>query len=144
MLLAQNFNFVFCSLPFCILNIKYRESSSGQPEPLSLLIIHILVYSNNSVNIIFYLLFSQKYWQTFRKHILCFKTDSTPTSSGVNTSKIRQPVNLNDINNLKNNISKTQQRGELQVVNQQYNSIYNSDYDVAKRRNALVSFASDR
>jgi hypothetical protein len=63
MLTSANAFFIICSLPYCII---YHKSNSERTETdfsFSLIIVHILSYSNNSFNFIFYGLFSEKYKQ---------------------------------------------------------------------------------
>jgi hypothetical protein len=66
MLLATNALFIICSLPYSILinqdliHPDYRQFLNQQ-----YLIIHMLAYSNKSVNFVFYLTFSLKYRQAF-------------------------------------------------------------------------------
>ncbi len=61
MLTSANAFFIICSLPYCII---YHKSNSERTETdfsFSLIIVHILSYSNNSLNFVFYGLFSEKY-----------------------------------------------------------------------------------
>jgi hypothetical protein len=63
MLTATNFYFILTSLPYCVTHLISNSEKIFEEFGLFLLIIYILAYSNNSVNIIFYALFSQKYRQ---------------------------------------------------------------------------------
>jgi len=65
MLTATNFYFILTSLPYCITHLISNSEKIFDEFALLLLIIYILAYSNNSVNIIFYVLFSQKYRESF-------------------------------------------------------------------------------
>jgi hypothetical protein len=59
LLTANNFYFIVSSLPYCITHLIPQDNASEYR--FLLLITYVLAYSNNSVNIVFYLLFSQKY-----------------------------------------------------------------------------------
>ena len=64
MLTATNIFFITCSLPYCILCFKSNFSSSQYSSFSQVLfIVHILSYSNNSFNFIFFLIFSNHYRQ---------------------------------------------------------------------------------
>ncbi len=63
MLTSTNAYFIFCSVPLCVNMILYKFKGLQYDTDLFQIISHILAYSNNSVNFIFYLLFSQKYRQ---------------------------------------------------------------------------------
>jgi hypothetical protein len=61
MLLVTNLYFVLCSLPLCV-TMTYNKLKYDQNETSFLqTFLHIMAYSNNSVNFLFYLMFSQKY-----------------------------------------------------------------------------------
>jgi hypothetical protein len=74
MLMATNLFFIVCTLPYCILSHKSISIDSENNFSLTLLIVHILAYSNNSFNFIFYGLFSKQYRQTALR-MLRLKTD---------------------------------------------------------------------
>ena len=66
MLTATNAFFIICSLPYCII---YHKSNSERTETdfsLTLIIVHILSYTNNSFNFIFYNFFSEKYMEELK------------------------------------------------------------------------------
>ena len=67
MLMATNLFFIICTLPYCILSHKSISIDTENNFSLTLLIVHILAYSNNSLNFIFYGLFSKQYRQTALK-----------------------------------------------------------------------------
>ena len=72
MLLITNLYFLLSSLPYCIMFLLYRgensESGFGQ------LFVHVLSYTNNAFNFIFYGVSSQKYRENFA--ILFWKSSS--------------------------------------------------------------------
>ena len=62
MLIVTNLNFVFCSLPLCInIVIMNRFKDLSYNSHGYQIIFHILSYINNSINFIFYILFSTNY-----------------------------------------------------------------------------------
>ncbi len=66
MLTATNIFFIVCSLPYCII---YHKSNSERTETdfsLTLIIVHILSYTNNSFNFLFYNFFSEKYTEELK------------------------------------------------------------------------------
>jgi hypothetical protein len=80
MLTATNLYFLLCTLPYCITYTKIQLSSDKSETSLIDSLVHIFAYSNNSVNFIFYTIFSQKYRQTFAK---LFNINSTPSSKNL-------------------------------------------------------------
>ena len=103
MLLFNNIFFILCSLPFR-LNMLYYNYRGEKDETYSFqAYFHILAYSNNSFNFIFYFVFSNKYRQLIRNFFInkCKQTNKTRnmTSSTVNnnTLQCRQNSILNRI-----------------------------------------------
>ena len=69
MLTITNFYFILCSLPLCISLIYYKYTSTAYEEQNSFqAYFHILAYSNNSINFIFYFCFSNNYKQVVLKY----------------------------------------------------------------------------
>ncbi len=80
MLLVTNGYFIVCSLPYCTLNFMFNYSPSANWVTW-LLVVNALAYSHNSINFVFYLLFSQKYRQTiagflFKKPVETHESDN--------------------------------------------------------------------
>jgi hypothetical protein len=76
MLLVTNLYFVFCSLPLCV-TMTYNKLKYDQNETSFLqTFLHIMAYSNNSVNFLFYLMFSQKY-RLVIGNLFTFKTEDS-------------------------------------------------------------------
>jgi hypothetical protein len=61
LLTSTNLVFIVCTLPYCVLSFKSNDESTFSHLKQTLLIIHIISYSNNSFNFIFYGLFSKQY-----------------------------------------------------------------------------------
>ena len=95
MLLVNNLFFILCSLPLC-LNSIYHNYKIGENESSFHAYFHILAYSNNSFNFIFYYIFSSKYQEIIS--LIFFKgihrRFSIPTTSQPKT-------NGNVVNHLK-------------------------------------------
>lgn len=66
MLVSTNLFFIICSIPYCIshYNISFERTETDKSH--SLYLVHTLAYSNNSFNIIFYIIFSER----FRKELI--------------------------------------------------------------------------
>jgi hypothetical protein len=66
MLVSTNLFFIICSIPYCIshYNISFERTESDKSH--SLYLVHTLAYSNNSLNFIFYIIFSER----FRKELI--------------------------------------------------------------------------
>ena len=64
MLTATNIYFIICSLPYCILCLKLNFTDNNFKFTQTLFLVHILSYSNNSFNFVFYGLFSKQYRQS--------------------------------------------------------------------------------
>jgi hypothetical protein len=88
MLTGTNFYFILTSLPYCVTHLisNIEKIYVYNEFALILLIIYILAYSNNSVNIIFYILFSEKYRQKFIDLI------KSPLKSRKETNKKRKSL----------------------------------------------------
>ena len=65
MLTVTNIYFILCSLPLCISMVYYKFKGPQSDTHSFQTFFHILAYSNNSMNFIFFGLFSKKYRQVF-------------------------------------------------------------------------------
>lgn len=63
MLLVTNLFFIISSLPYCITFVLFKGEKSE--NPIGQLSVHVISYTNNAFNFIFYGLSSQKYRQEF-------------------------------------------------------------------------------
>jgi hypothetical protein len=61
MLIVTNFYFVVCSLPYCVISFQSSRSNQTTKFSQSLLMAHIMSYSNNSFNFLFYMIFIKQY-----------------------------------------------------------------------------------
>ena len=61
MLTVTNIFFIMCSLPLCIIMIYNKMNQASPKQHFIKTFFHLMAYSNNSFNFIFYILFSQKY-----------------------------------------------------------------------------------
>jgi len=61
MLTVTNIFFIMCSLPLCITMIYNKMNNNYKKKHFIKTFFHLLAYSNNSFNFLFYILFSQKY-----------------------------------------------------------------------------------
>ena len=129
MLMATNLFFIICTLPYCILSHKSISIDTENNFSLTLLIVHILAYSNNSLNFIFYGLFSKQYRQTalkmFRLKIERPRNGFTRSrtmrndqqiNSGIRTLNISNYNLSNAVNNKLTNASNKSDKN-LRVIN---------------------------
>jgi hypothetical protein len=61
MLTVTNIFFILCSLPLCIIMIYNKMNGNSKKQHFIKTFFHLMAYSNNSFNFLFYILFSQKY-----------------------------------------------------------------------------------
>jgi hypothetical protein len=84
MLLVTNTYFLLSNLPYCVSFVLFKgqksESSVGQ------LLVHMLLYTNNAINFLFYGLSSQKYREVFGE-IFCRGVPENGRSASVLSSK---------------------------------------------------------
>lgn len=126
MLTATNIFFLLCSLPYCII---YHKSNSERTETdftFTLIVVHILSYSNNSLNFIFYYIFSEKYREKMNSFFCSTQLSSTLSSSTknmrnktrpstlINSNLINTKINYHfvDIENISNSLSLSNQKDE--------------------------------
>jgi hypothetical protein len=123
MLTATNIFFLICSLPYCII---YHKSNSERTETdftFTLIIVHILSYSNNSMNFIFYYIFSEKYREKMNSFFCSSSLSSSPskiltnrrrTSALINSNLMNTKINYHyvDIENISNSLSFSNHKDE--------------------------------
>ena len=86
MLLVNNLFFILCSLPLCLNIIYYNFIGQKDYEAYSFqAYFHILAYSNNSFNFVFYYIFSKQYRQIISKLFcsVCRKTTNGKSNSNI-------------------------------------------------------------
>ena len=93
MLLSNDILFILCSLPLC-LNMIYFNLV-GEKNGIFTAYLHVLAYLNNSLNFIFYYIFSSKY----RKIISIFVFKSK--NNRLNSTTRAKTMTINAIKNLK-------------------------------------------
>jgi hypothetical protein len=120
MLTITNLYFIICSLPLCISLIYYKFIGIRNETHLVQTAFHVLAYSNNSINFVFFSLFSKKYQERFRNLTSCFriyrkakKTQQDPQPIQVlcqrkgNELKLEKPNSLIEFNRISNEIKKS-------------------------------------
>ncbi len=117
---STSFFFLVCSLPYCLIYHKSNIERSETDFTFTLIVVHILSYSNNSFNFVFYYLFSEKYREELsnlfwtgkirnkkRNAMKIINNYSTSQPNRINI-KQTQSLKLNDsLLNLNNNIIST-------------------------------------
>lgn len=86
MLLVADFYFLFSSLPNCVTFIIYMGQDQDDLTTLIQSIVHLLLYTNNAVNFIFYGLSSEKYRDELVKLLFFWRTG--PTDSRRKESRV--------------------------------------------------------
>ena len=102
MLLFTNLFFIICSMPLCSSLVYYRYKDEQEETHSVQSIFHLLAYSNNSFNFVFYYIFSCKYRQTLSK-LLFFRP-----FNNLDVKSLELNQNNADVINLKN-LSRSQQ-----------------------------------
>ena len=88
MLISTNLFFIVCSLPYCI---SHSNSSFAHTEPelsKTSFVIHVLAYSNNSINFLFYSIFSSKFRKECSKLLTMFKLINLDVNLEVNNLEL--------------------------------------------------------
>jgi hypothetical protein len=100
-LFATNIFFIICTLPYCITSYQPYDKKSSSLFTKTILVAHILSYSNNSFNFILYGVFSNQYRECLFNLFKSKKAhNSTVVTNDIKLSKIKTQqfltINVND------------------------------------------------
>ena len=70
MLIVTNIHFVLCTLPLGIEMIYYKFKTNNYETHFLQSFFHTLAYTNNSINFVFYIIFSTKYRKTLKNFLV--------------------------------------------------------------------------
>ena len=111
MLGATNLFFITCTMPYCITQ-HIAFSIDDKIFDIILVIIHILAYSNNAFNFVFFIIFSQKYRETLIKLIKPFKVNKSSPRKLNRNKTIRQPIRIKTVMTTPGELVKTNEQNE--------------------------------
>ena len=117
MLLFNNFYFVICSLPLCLSMFYYKYMGQQLETHSFQTFFHILAYSNNSFNFVFYFIFSHKYRQVFFRYLFCRESKRNSIFSNNRNTTLGMKKSISIFSNKNTNVAIKKNNSNLQRQN---------------------------